>query len=1056
MFLADVSIRRPVFATMLSVGLMVLGIVGYRYLGMDLFPDVNFPVVVVSTPYPGAAPKEVESLVTRPVEDAVASITGVDKLRSYSREGVSTVVIEFTLETPIKDAAQDVRDRIGSVRGALPRDVLDPVITRVDPSAAPIMTYTFSGPQSPDELRRFADKFIKARLEQIDGVASVQVAGGLEREIQLDLDPQKLEAYGLSVQQVANFLNSENVNVPAGRLTAGLNEVSLRTLGEFQSVEQIGQLAIVSNNGTQVLIKDLLARDPVRFDREPAVRDSFEEPRTKIRANEQSAVALSILKQAGTNTVDIAEAVQKRVEEFKQELPPGAELSRIIDQSDFILENVHEVNEAIWFGGAMAILIVLFFMMDWRSTVISALALPTSVVATFFLMYLLGFTLNMMSLLALSLAIGLLIDDAVVVRENIFRHLEMGEDPITAASRGTAEIGLAVTATTLTIVAVFVPVAFMDGMIGQFFKQFGLTVAAAVLVSLFVAFTLDPMLSSRFVKKLEKDRHQKLKKGWVTGPILWVLDGIDSVYRRILGWALRWRIAVILLAIGAFVGSGVIAGKLGGEFVPPSDRGQFVMNIEFSPGTSLDTTSDRVAQIEARIRQNPLFVTLFSTVGASEESNKATIHVVAVPKTERTETLNDLKDFARAQSVDIADARVDFSDVGLVGGGNRNDAPIVLYIKGDDIETLAKVAEQVTADIKAIPGTGDVVNLYAGGRPERQIALDRQRIADLGLSVSQVALELRAAADGALAGKFRDGEDEYDIRVRLDPTLREGRNLLESLSLRTRTGKMVKLSELAKDAEALGPSTIERLNRQRQISVTAYPKGRSLGEVTTDVQAKLDSYELPEGVSFYFGGQAERMQDSFESLVVALVLAIVFIYLVLASQFESFLHPFTIMMSLPMSFIGAFGALYLGGMTISMPAMIGIIFLMGLVTKNGILLVDYTNQLRDEGMSRTEALLKAGPARLRPILMTSLAMIVGMLPSALRTGPGSEFRAPMALSVVGGVISSTFLTLLVVPVIYTLVDFFTPRGFREWREGRNKQRPLPAPAAAHSSPVDGE
>lgn len=1060
MFLADVSIRRPVFATMLSVGLMVLGIVGYRYLGVDLFPDINFPVVVISTPYPGAAPKEVESLVTRPVEDAVASITGVDKLRSYSREGLSTVVIEFTLETPIKDAAQDVRDRMGSVRGSLPRDVLDPVISRLDPNASPIMIYTFSGPQRADELRQYADKFIKSKLEQIEGVAAVQVSGGLQREIQLDLDPQKLEAYGLSVQQVANFLSGENVNIPAGRLSTGLNEVSLRTLGEFESVEQIGKIAIISANNTQVLIQDLLSDDPAHPERAPEVRDGFEEARTQIRVNGQSAVSLGIQKQAGTNTVDIAKAVEKRVKALEAELPPGAELGLIIDQSEFIEENVHEVNEAIWFGGAMAILIVLLFMMDWRSTVISAMALPTSVVATFFLMYLLGFTLNMMSLMALSLAIGLLIDDAVVVRENIFRHLEMGEDPVTAASRGTAEIGLAVTATTLTIVAVFVPVAFMQGMVGQFFKQFGLTVAAAVMVSLFVAFTLDPMLSARFVKKLDKDRHHKLKKGWVTGPLLWFLDGLDSVYRVLLGWALRWRFVVILIALAAFVGSGVLAGKMGGEFVPPSDRGQFVMNVEFAPGTSLETTSERVSVIEKRIQQNPLFKILFTTVGVSEEANKATIQVVAVPKTERAETLNDLKDFARAQALDIPDARVDFSDIGMVGGGNRSDAPIVLNIKGDDVEVLAKVAEKVAADMRQIPGTGDVVNLYAGGRPERQIAIDRQRVADLGLSVAQVATELRAATDGALAGKFRDGEDEFDIRVRLDPVLREGRAILDSLSLRTRTGKMVKLSELTQDKEALGPSTIERLNRQRQITVTAYPKGRSLGEVVADTQAMLKTYELPEGVSFHFGGQAERMADSFESLVVALVLAVVFIYIVLASQFESFLHPFTIMMSLPLSFIGAFGALYLYGMPLSMPAMIGVIFLMGLVTKNGILLVDYTNQLRDEGMSRTEALLKAGPTRLRPILMTSLAMIVGMLPSALRTGSGSEFRQPMSLSVVGGVISSTILTLLVVPVIYSLVDFFTPRGFREWREARAKKRAAKSgmipPAAPLSGPVDGE
>ena len=1041
MFLSDVSIRRPVFATMMSLGLMILGAVGYGYLGVDLFPDVNFPVVVISTPYPGASPQEIETQVTQPIEDTVASINGVDKLRSYSREGFSTIVIEFKLETNIQEAAQDVRDRMGGVRSQLPRDILDPVINRLDPTASPIMIYTFSGPQPPEELRLFADKVLKARLEQINGVAGVIIGGGLEREIQLNFDPQKLESYGLSLQQVSQILSAENINVPAGRLESGSNDVSLRTLGEFRSMEQIGQVAVASINGTQVFVRDLLAKDPKFPDNEPKVTDGFKEPTSFIRANGNSAISIQIQKQAGTNTVDIAEAVKKRIDkEINALLPTNSTLSPIVDQSEFILENTHDVNEAIWFGGAMAILIVFLFMLDWRSTVISALALPTSVVATFFFMYLLGFTLNMMSLMALSLSIGLLIDDAVVVRENIFRHMEMGEDPATAASRGTSEIGLAVTATTLAVVAVFVPVAFMSGMVGQFFKEFGLTVAASVLVSLFVAFTLDPMLSAHFVKQFDKDRHHKLKKGWFSGPILWFLDGLDSIYRSILGWALRWRFIVILLVLGILAFSFSTAGKLGGEFVPLSDRGQFIMNVDFPPGTSLNETSRRMALIEERIMQNKNFVTLYTTIGTSNEANRATTQFVAVPKTDRQETLQELKEFARQQTVDIPDAKVDLADVGMVGGGGRGDAPIAIYIKGSDMAELAKIAERVENDLKANPNLGDVVNTYAGGRPERRLVFDRAKLSDLGLSTGQVATEVRAAADGVLSGKYRDGEDEFDIRVRLDPRLREGTVLLDSLAFRTRAGKSVKLGELATNELGTGPSTIERLSRQRQITVTAYPRNVSLGTVLPEVKEKLGSYELPSGYSFYFSGQAERMQDSANSMLVALGLAVLFLYIVLASQFESFIHPFTIMMSLPMAFIGAIFALYFGGKTLSMPAMIGIVFLMGLVTKNGILLVDYINQMRDQGLSRTEAILKAGPTRLRPILMTSMAMIAGMVPSAFSTRSGSEFRSPMALAVIGGVLSSTFLTLLVVPVVYSIIDWFTPRGFNEWRTARRAKK----------------
>lgn len=1031
MNISDIAIKRPVFTTMVAIGLMVLGMFKFFTLGVDLFPDINFPVVTVTTVYPGAGPEEVEQLVSRPIEDALASVNGVDKLQSISREGVSTVFIVMKLEVDGQQAASDVRDKVARVRALLPKDVQDPVISRLDPGATPVALYTLSGDRSPRELREMAEDILKPGLESVDGVAVVNVSGGLQREIQVNLSLDRLKGLGMSPLQVTQIIAGENLDVPAGRFTLGDQEVAIRVKGQLRTVEEIANLPLPVPNRAPVRLKDVAE-----------VVDGNKEQRTRNRVNGKSSVSFEVVKASGTNTVAIADGVRLRLAKLEGRLPNDVTITEIMDSSVFIRENAHEVNIAILYGGAMAILVIFLFMLDWRSTLISALALPVSVVTTFFVMGLLGFTLNMMTLLGLSLAIGLLIDDAVVVRENIFRHMELGETPMVAASKGTKEIALAVMATTFTIVAVFVPVAFTSGMIGQFFRQFGLTVTAAVLVSLFVAFTIDPMLSARLVKPLNHNQREDDLAHWFKGPVLRFLDAVDSTYREILAWSLQHRIQVATMATVLFFSSLYLVKFTGTEFFPKPDRGQFSVSVEMPAGTSIDKLDSTIRQAETSIQANPAFAYLYTTVGVNGDATKANIRIIAVDKKDRTQDLTGLKEEVRAKLLAIPGLKFSIFDQGLIEG--TVESPIMLQIRGEDYGTLLPLSEEIRKIVESTPGATDVASSYVPGKPEYQIVLDRDRAADLGLSLAQLGLGLRNAVEGDTTNKMRVGDKEYDIRVRLADADRDSNALLRSYSFPSRMGRNVELSEVADIVPASGPAVIERLGRQRQITISAATLGRSLGEVVADIQTELDTLNVPEGYTVAFGGEAERMKESGAALGIALVLGIIFIYLVLASQFESFIHPFTIMFSLPLAVVGALLSLFLMGSPLGMSTFIGIILLMGLVTKNAILLVDYTNQLREEkGLDIIPALLEAGPTRLRPILMTSLAMVLGMLPTALSTGSGSEFRAPMAIAIIGGVITSTFLTLVVVPVVYTWMDRFTLRG---WAQHKAKK------AGAHAPP----
>jgi hydrophobe/amphiphile efflux-1 (HAE1) family protein len=1033
--ISAIAIKRPVFAFMVTVALMVLGAMGLSRLGTDLFPDVSFPVVVVNVPYPGASPREVEQLVTKPIEDAVVSINGLDRMKSTSREGLSTTVILFKLGTDIQDAATQVRERVAQTRFKLPEEVKEPAVQRFDVGSTPVITYTLGGAgRSLAETAKFARDVVKPALEQVDGVASVDVKGGAEREIHVELDRAKIDALRLSPLAVLDQIRAQNLNVPAGHYDEGVREISVRTVGELKNVDDIRNLIVATaSDGSSVRLADVAS-----------VEDGYEDLRTRIRVNGEPAVSFDVLKQSGTNSVAVSDAVKTKMAGLVKTFPKGMEANVIIDQATFIQENTHEVEIAIVFGGVMAILVILFFMLDLRSMLISSVALPTSVISTFFVMYLLDFSLNMMTLLALSLSIGLLIDDAVVVRENIAKHLERGEDPRTAALNGTKEIALSVLATTLTGVAVFIPVAFMTGIVGQFFRQFGLTIVAAVVMSLFVAFTLDPMLSSRFSRAHvpgAPERFAALKR-----PFHALFAYIDDSYRVVLQWTVRHKPVVGLLAFVSFVLMFPIAGLTGVDFVNAEDRGQFVVEVELPAGTKLAETSELLAPAEAELLHDPRFVTLLSTLGPEGEVNKARWRVVAVPKNERKAGLPALKDFARdALRKHVPNAKISVTDPAFVEGAGT-EAPIMVQVRAADYETLAPLARKFEAALRKVPGADDVNLKYNPGQPELRVSIDRDKAARAGVPVASVAMALRAAIEGDEASKLRQGKDEVPIRVRLGEHDRASMSDVLAMTMWTPKGP-VALGDLATVEHGEGPAAIEREDRERQIVVWAAPKGRALGEMVPDMKAAFDAIPLPPGASWHLDGQVRQMEESNSAMGVAFLLALVFIYIVLAAQFESFVHPITIMVTtLPLAAVGAVIGVFLSGTTLAMGSFIGIIFLLGLVTKNAILVVDRAIvRVREQGETPLQAILEAGPERLRPILMTSAAMVLGMLPTALGKGEGSEFRSPMAIAVIGGVVSSTVLSLVIVPAFYLAVENAKAR-IRRWRglPEHSIRQPMPA------------
>ncbi len=1029
MKLSDVAIDRPVFTTMLTVAACVLGALALDRLTIDLFPKFNLPIIVVTTPYPGASPEEVEAQVSKKIEEAIASVSNVDVVRSWSRDSVSTVFVQFEINTDMRQGSSDVRDAVALMRGQLPRDVLEPVVARFDPTAFPVLAYTVSSNRSPLETREMVEDVIRPALERVDGVGAINVQGGDVREIRVEVDVARLEAVGLTVGQVAQALSGEGFDLPGGRLTVAGRELGLKVAGRFRTPTEVGEVVLAAKpDGSQVLVRDV-AR----------VVDGVKERRTLTRTDGVPNIMFEVQKQGGSNTVRVVDNVEAAIARLATRLPGEVRVTKILDGSRFIRVNIASLRETLILGAIFAVLVIFVFMLDWRSTLISALALPTSVITTFFVMWRLDYSLNVMTMLALTLSIGLLIDDSVVVRENIFRHMEKGEDPVTAARRGTAEIALAVMATTFTIVAVFGPIAFMGGQIGQIFEEFGVTIAVAVVVSLLVSFTVDPMLSARLVQQIPADHHERMRRHALYGPIVRFYDGLGESYRETLRWVLGHKISVVVAAGALFAGSLMLVPMMGTDFFGRTDQGIFVMRVELPAGTPLATTNEVTRGVEAFLRKIPETVTVATTVGLREEVNKSSIRVTLKPKTARKRTIADVMGDVRGHLDGIPGVAYTVREVGIASEDQSEtfNAAIVLDVRGPDFSTLTDVARRAFELVKATPGVKDPDLSYRPGPPEQRLVIDRTRAGDLAVPFASAAMTLRTAVEGEVIGRYRAGERNIDIRVQVRPEDRSTLDALRNLTVMSMRGAPVYLREVTTLEQGASPATIERRDRQRQITISAQVEGRSLGEVISDIQRQLDALERPAGYTFDWAGEAEQMKDTIDNMALALGLAVLFIYFVLASQFESFVHPLTIMFSLPLAIVGALSFLFLWDHPLSMASMIGIVLLMGLVTKNAILLVDCANQLRDQGASIHDALLEAGETRLRPILMTSAAMVLGMAPAAMGKEEGSEFFSPMALAVIGGVITSTFLTLLVVPVVYTWLDTFTLRGRRERRSARD-------------------
>lgn len=1010
MLISDVAIRRPVFTAMIMSSLVVFGYVFYRDLGVDLFPRVEFPVVTILTTLPGADPETIETMVTDPIEESVNTIEGIKYLRSTSADSVSQVVIEFELEKDADVAFQEVQSKISAVRMELPDDVEEPVIEKFDIDSAPLLYVIVSAEMSVRELTRLADKEVKERLQRVPDVGSVKLVGGRDRKIWIWLDPVRLKKHHLTTHDVIQALQQEHVELPGGRVETGPLELVAKIKAEFQSAEDFNRMVIARRGDSVLRLQDV-----------GRAEDGLEERRSHAQLDDNPCIALLIRRQSGTNSVAVADNVKKQVEKLRKEMKARTVRLEIAqDQSIFIKHSVDEVKFHLVFGGGLAIFIVFIFLLNTRSTFISSLVLPTSVISTFIMMGYMGFTLNMMTLLGLTLAIGLLIDDAIVVQENIMRHVEAGKPAPEAASFATNEIGLAVLATTLSVVAVFLPVAMMKGIVGRFFFPFALTVSVAVMISMFVSFTLDPSLSSRILSKPGK-----------LNPVYAFLDAcfrlMERTYKAILGFALRFRFLVLVLAISTFAGSMFFAGGLRSEFVPVEDQSEFNIMVRAPLGSSVDRTCGILEEIRSKIQDIPELEYSFFTVGADElgRVNEGVYYAKLSEKDQRERGQLEIMDVARERLKDVKDAVISVQVVPRVSGGGWKFADVQYEIRGPDFTVLNDLTAQLIDRMKKSTGYVDIDTTFQTGKPEADVYINRARAADLGVSPLIVGQTVRAAIGGVDVAKFKAEGDRYDIAVRFLPSFREKPERIEELWVPSSKGEMIELRNVAGVVTTGTPVEINRFNRQRQVTLLSNLSGKVLGEAVTEIDGFMEQIGVPSGYEVGWTGFADTMAESFAHLFFTMFLSVIVMYMVLASQFESFIHPFTIMLSLPLAIVGALGALLATGLTVNIFTMMAFIFLLGLVTKNAILLIDYTNTLRQrDGMEREAALLKAGPVRLRPILMTSLAMIFGMLPVAVGTGAGSESRQPMAVAIIGGLFSSTLLTLVVVPAVYSLVDQF--------------------------------
>ncbi|MBY0470557.1 efflux RND transporter permease subunit [bacterium] len=1026
MTLAELSIKRPIFITCVVFLMLAAGASAIFRLGVDLFPNVQFPVVTIQVSYRGASPAEMETLVSKPLEDEISSLSGIKRISSTNQESLSTVVAEFTYETDVKYAEQQIRDRVGAAKKRLPTEIDEPVIRRVDPADQPILILSVQADVPTGQLYDLANEVIKPRIEQVNQVGLVEIIGGRKREIQVNLDREKLKVREISATQVANRIAAAGQNIPVGKVDEEKTEVVYRTLGEFNTLDEVKSTIVnFFGNDVPVTVSDL-----------GTVTDGLVDERSRSYVNGKPALTLNVFRQSGSNTIAVVNAVLKKVKVIEKELanyPGKPKVSLIRDGSLWIHANVEDVQESIIIGIVLAVVVVFFFLGSGRSTIITGLALPNSLIGAFVLMSMAGFTINIMTLLALSLSVGLLIDDAIVVRENIFRHLEMGSSPMKAAKEGTLEVTLAVIATTLTVIAVFGPVGFLKGVTGQFFREFGLTICFAMAISLFDALTIAPMLSAYFAGSVHTKSSNRLYNATLGKWLASFERGqvwLEGKYEKLIAYSVKHPMKVLVGSAVVFFLCCATLVLVPKTFLPPQDAGEFSVGLDMPPGTNLETMTEVANKVDEVIRANSeVALTSVSVGGRDGAANVAETYVKLVPAKTRKLNTGQFKDKLREQLKDYAYAIPKVKDYDAIGAGQR---PFMMNVIGNDQKQLEDVAEKVFQFAKNHPGLKDVDTNFKKGKPEFQVVPDQRKMEQLGMSTSLLGMELRAQVEGIAPAKFRQNGIEYDIRVRLQQDQRNLKEGFRETVVPNINNRFVRLPNVSKPVETLGPAKVNRQDRARAIQIAGdITPGKGLGDIMKDISNYIDNeIKLPQGMRYVFIGQAENFQELGGSMLAAMGFGILFIYLVLASLYESFVTPFTIMLALPLAICGSFVSLAIARESLNLFSMIGTIMLLGIATKNSILLVDYANQQIQKGVSRTEALMMAGKTRLRPILMTTMALIAGTLPIALGLNEASRQRTSMGVCIIGGLISSTLLTLVVVPAAFSYID-----RFRVWSSG---------------------
>ncbi|MDR5658685.1 efflux RND transporter permease subunit [Serpentinicella sp. ANB-PHB4] len=1019
MNLSKLAVKRPVTILMMVLVVVLLGSISLSRLPMDLLPEIEVPVAIVNTSYSGAGPHEIENMVTRPIESAVATVDSIESVHSISSEGNSIIIAQFDFGTDMDFATLEMREKVDLVKGFLPDGTTDPMVMKIDPNAAPIVELSITGGNDLAAVQNLSEDIIKPRLERIEGVASVDVSGGYSNVVEINVNQQSLEGYGLNMTQLTQLVGASNLNLPGGNVTRGDQSLAIRTMGEFNSVEEIRDMPITLPTGGIIKLDDIAD-----------VNITLGDLNSVSRTNGQDSINVAIQKQSGTNTVQVARLIHSEIEALQSEYT-NINIITVFDQSFFITEAIDNVFKNAIFGALLAVLILYLFLRNIGTTLIIGTSIPVSVVATFILLYFNGITLNLMTLGGLALGIGMLVDNAIVVLENIYRFRTEGHSKTEAAVKGASEVAMAVTASTLTTVAVFIPIVFVEGITSIIFKELALTVTLSLTASLIVSLTLIPMLSSKILKDENIVNNQKEKRkrfSVIFNAFDKFFSAVENRYKKVLSWSLVYRKSTVFIAVLVFLSSMGSIFLIGAEFFPPIDEGQINIDVNLPLGSQQHQVNEVILEIEEEIESINYVDTVFSGINAGggfnmggNVNNRGRMTLTLVPMSERSKSTGEVAEEVRGMVRDIPGAEIsvyEASDMMMGIGGD----PVSISVKGESLETLEMITQDFRSLIEGVDGTSEVSTSFSEGTPEVRVYVNKNQAANYGLTAAQIGNEIRNATSGITATRFNYGGAEIDVVIRGMDNASESLSKLQQVGIPTPMGGNVPLDIVSNIQIERGPIQITREDQQRVVTVSSQITDRDLRSVTSDIEREIEKYDMPDGYFYEFGGQNEELDKAISDLMLAFILAVVLIYMVLAAQFESLVHPFTIILSVPLAFSGGLLGLLVTGRTLNVPALIGVIILAGIVVNNAIVLVDYINTLRKEGKERTDAIISAGPVRLRPILMTTLTTALGLFPLALGIGEGAEVQAPMATVVIGGLILSTLLTLVLIPVVYTLID----------------------------------